>query len=201
LTISPRDERCANAEVEADLTIGEFVTEQLRSTPRAQRPDLLFPDIQMDTLTGIELARALDTATAADCRSHGLHNYVQVSELNAIDIICSTIDLKRFKATLSRIRQRFSEAQRGKTATLSWSRCWPRRAKRARYSTSGHAIARRVRRYHAHARCSRDWRWKPTATTLRSESGEKPFMPAAHCSRPSCSRADVAPQPLRLARI
>lgn len=78
----------------------------------AERPDLLFLDIQMDTTTGIELARALDPAslplivfvTAFD-------NYaVQAFEVNAIDYLLKPFDRARLQATLSRVRWRFASA-------------------------------------------------------------------------------------------
>jgi two-component system LytT family response regulator len=100
--------------VEPDLdVIGEFgdgVT-ALAAIGR-ERPDLLFLDIQMDTMTGIELARALDaTALPLIVFVTAYDNYaIQAFEVNAIDYLLKPFDRVRFKATLSRIRRRFSAA-------------------------------------------------------------------------------------------
>jgi two-component system, LytTR family, response regulator len=77
-----------------------------------ERPDLLFLDIQMDTMTGIELARALDVATLPLLVFVTAYdNYaIQAFEVNAIDYLLKPFDRERFKATLSRIRRRHAVA-------------------------------------------------------------------------------------------
>lgn len=103
---------CCAGEADLDI-IGEFAdgTGALAAV-RKERPDLLFLDIQMDTLTGIELARALDAkdlplivfVTAYD-------NYaIQAFELNAIDYLLKPFDRQRFESTLARVRRRIEAA-------------------------------------------------------------------------------------------
>jgi two-component system, LytTR family, response regulator len=97
-------------ELEADLTIiGEYgdgltALEAMKRQP----PDLLFLDIQMDSLTGLDVARALDPemlplivfVTAYD-------NYaIKAFEVNAIDYLLKPFDEDRFRATLARVRRR-----------------------------------------------------------------------------------------------
>ena len=80
---------------------------------RRQRPDLLFLDIQMDSMTGIELARALDPealplivfVTAYDDYA------LEAFEVSAIDYLLKPFDEDRFKATLGRVRRRHASAQ------------------------------------------------------------------------------------------
>ncbi len=101
-------------QAESDLQIvGEFADGAAALDAIAnQRPDLLFLDIQMDTMTGIELARALDVATLPlIVFVTAYDNYaIQAFEVNAIDYLLKPFDRERFKATLSRIRRRYSVA-------------------------------------------------------------------------------------------
>jgi two-component system LytT family response regulator len=89
--------------------VGEFADglaalEQIRQ----HAPDLLFLDIQMDTLDGIALARALDPATmplivfvtAFD------HYALEAFEVSAMDYLLKPFDEARFSRTLERARQR-----------------------------------------------------------------------------------------------
>jgi two-component system LytT family response regulator len=103
---------CCEAEDDLEI-IGEFGdgASALRAV-RADRPDLLFLDIQMDTLTGIQLARALDaTALPLIVFVTAYDNYaIQAFEVNAIDYLLKPFDRKRFQATLARIRQRHGAA-------------------------------------------------------------------------------------------
>jgi two-component system LytT family response regulator len=102
-------EACA---AEADLAIvGEFADGNAAlAAVRRERPDLLFLDIQMDTMTGLELARALDPAmlplivfvTAYD------HYAIQAFEVSAADYLLKPFDRERFQATLARVRQRLA---------------------------------------------------------------------------------------------
>lgn len=84
---------------------------------RAQRPDLLFLDIQMGSLDGITLARSLDKRqlplivfiTAYD------QHAVEAFELSAVDYLLKPFDDERFRRTLERVRRRLeaeSAAQR-----------------------------------------------------------------------------------------
>jgi len=103
---------CCEGEEDLEI-VGEFGDgASALNAIRARKPELLFLDIQMDTLTGIELARALDPddlplivfVTAYD-------NFaVQAFEVNAIDYLLKPFDRKRFKATLARVRQRSGAA-------------------------------------------------------------------------------------------
>ena len=101
-------------QAEADLqVIGEFAdaASALEAIGK-ERPDLLFLDIQMDTMTGMELARALDPATlplivfvtAYD------HYAIQAFEVSAIDYLLKPFDRDRFMTTLTRVRRRFGDA-------------------------------------------------------------------------------------------
>jgi two-component system LytT family response regulator len=75
---------------------------------RSKRPELLFLDIQMDPLNGLDLARALDPAhlpslvfvTAYDAYA------LEAFEVCAIDYLLKPFDQERFRKTLSRVRPR-----------------------------------------------------------------------------------------------
>jgi two-component system LytT family response regulator len=79
---------------------------------RTLRPQLVFLDIQMDPLNGIELARALAPAelpalvfvTAYD--SYALDAF----EVSAVDYLLKPFDQERFRKTLSRVRPRHAAA-------------------------------------------------------------------------------------------
>ena len=100
-------EYCA---AEPDLRIvGEYAdgNEALQAV-RREPPHLLFLDIQMDTLGGVELARALDPATVplivfvTAYDSYAL----QAFEVSATDYLLKPFDEPRFKKTLERVRRR-----------------------------------------------------------------------------------------------
>lgn len=75
---------------------------------RARSPHVLFLDIQMDSMTGMALARALDPqnlplivfVTAYD------HYALEAFEVSAVDYLLKPFDDARFKATAVRVRQR-----------------------------------------------------------------------------------------------
>lgn len=107
-------EYCA---AEADLRIvGEF------GDPAAAlaaigtlRPQLIFLDIRMDPIDGLEIARRLHASqrpyvvfvTAYD-------NYaLEAFELSAVDYLLKPFDQVRFRRTLERIRPRITAAERG----------------------------------------------------------------------------------------
>jgi two-component system LytT family response regulator len=79
---------------------------------RVQPPHVLFLDIQMDSMTGMELARALDPAslplivfvTAYD------HYALEAFEVSAVDYLLKPFDDARFKATVERVRRRHEAA-------------------------------------------------------------------------------------------
>jgi two-component system LytT family response regulator len=76
------------------------------------RPQLLFLDIQMDPMTGIDLARALDPkelpalvfVTAYDAYA------LEAFEVCAIDYLLKPFDQTRFRNTLNRVRPRYATA-------------------------------------------------------------------------------------------
>jgi two-component system LytT family response regulator len=99
---------CCAAEPDLEIT-GEYGDpREALAAIRATPPDLLFLDIQMDTMNGIGLARALDPAhlplivfvTAYD--QYALDAF----EVSATDYLLKPFDQKRFAATLQRVRQR-----------------------------------------------------------------------------------------------
>lgn len=100
-------EYCAT---QADLQVaGEYGDPQAAlDAIRVQPPDLLFLDIQMGTMSGLELARALDPArlplivfvTAYDKYA------LEAFEVNAIDYLLKPFDEARFAAAVQRARTR-----------------------------------------------------------------------------------------------
>jgi two-component system, LytTR family, response regulator len=99
-------------EAESDLNVvGEYGDGAMAlAAIRAVRPQLLFLDIQMDPLNGIDLARALSPAelpslvfvTAYD--SYALEAF----EVCAVDYLLKPFDQERFRKTLSRVRPRYA---------------------------------------------------------------------------------------------
>ncbi len=93
---------------ERDLTvIGEYADGQTALEEiRTKRPQLLFLDIQMDPLNGIDLARALEPehlpsvvfVTAYDAYA------LEAFEVCAIDYLLKPFDQERFRRTLARVR-------------------------------------------------------------------------------------------------
>jgi two-component system, LytTR family, response regulator len=79
---------------------------------RVQTPHVLFLDIQMDSMTGMALARALDPqqlplivfVTAYD------HYALEAFEVSAVDYLLKPFDDARFKATVARVRRRHEAA-------------------------------------------------------------------------------------------
>jgi len=95
-------------EAEGDLTVvGEYGDgETALREIRAKRPQLLFLDIQMDPLNGIDLARALEPehlpslvfVTAYDTYA------LEAFEVCAVDYLLKPFDHDRFRKTLARVR-------------------------------------------------------------------------------------------------
>ncbi len=110
------DERVARelirecCEAEPDLVvIGEFANAAAALTGiRRRPPHLLFLDVQLGTTSGIDLARALAPpalplivfVTAYD------HYARDAFEVSAVDYLVKPFDEQRFRAMLSRVRQR-----------------------------------------------------------------------------------------------
>ena len=97
-------------EAEPDLrVIGEFSEGNAAlAAVRSQKPQILFLDIQMDPLNGIDLARALDPSqlpslvfvTAYDTYA------LEAFEVCAVDYLLKPFDQERFRRTLARVRPR-----------------------------------------------------------------------------------------------
>jgi len=104
-------EYCANA---PQLTlVGEFGDSAAALTAiRANPPDLLFLDIQMDGMTGLSLARALDPqslplivfVTAYDQYA------LEAFDVSATDYLLKPFDEDRFRKTLDRVQRRAATA-------------------------------------------------------------------------------------------
>jgi two-component system LytT family response regulator len=97
-------------ERETDLqVVGEYADPRTAlEAIRRERPHLLFLDIQMDSMTGMALARALDPehlplivfVTAYD------HYALEAFEVSAVDYLLKPFDEARFHATMARVRRR-----------------------------------------------------------------------------------------------
>ena len=95
-------------EAEGDLTVvGEYADGELALREiRDKRPQILFLDIQMDPLNGIDLARALGPehlpslvfVTAYDAYA------LEAFEVCAVDYLLKPFDQERFRKTLARVR-------------------------------------------------------------------------------------------------
>ena len=100
---------------EPDLrVIGEFgdgraALEAIRARP----PQLLFLDIQMDTMNGIEVARRLDPATLPSIVFVTAYDQyaLEAFEVNATDYLLKPFDESRFRRTLERVRARQAQSQ------------------------------------------------------------------------------------------
>jgi two-component system, LytTR family, response regulator len=102
-------ERCAE---EHDLEVtGEYAdAETALAAIRQQAPDLMFLDVKMGKMSGMQLARSLDSApgplivfvTAFDRYA------LEAFEVNAADYLLKPFDRERFRMTLARVRERLS---------------------------------------------------------------------------------------------
>jgi two-component system, LytTR family, response regulator len=95
-------------EAEGDLTvIGEYADgETALQEIRTKRPQLLFLDIQMDPLNGIDLARALEPEHLPSVVFvTGYDTYaLEAFEVCAVDYLLKPFDQERFRKTLARVR-------------------------------------------------------------------------------------------------
>src|SRR5476649_836485 len=101
-------------EAEGDLrVVGEYGDGMAAlAAIRLQQPQLLFLDIQMDPLNGIELARALEPSqlpslvfvTAYDTYA------LEAFEVCAVDYLLKPFDQERFRKTLGRVRPRHAKS-------------------------------------------------------------------------------------------
>src|SRR6202045_2586979 len=100
-------------EAESDLlVVGEYGDGAAAlAAIRSQPPQLVFLDIQMDPLNGIELARSLDPlqlpslvfVTAYDTYA------LEAFEVCAVDYLLKPFDQERFRKTLARVRPRHAQ--------------------------------------------------------------------------------------------
>jgi two-component system, LytTR family, response regulator len=101
-------------EAEGDLrVVGEFGDGATAlAAIRALKPQLLFLDIQMDPLNGLDLARALEPSqlpslvfvTAYDTYA------LEAFEVCAVDYLLKPFDQERFRKTLGRVRPRHAKS-------------------------------------------------------------------------------------------
>jgi two-component system LytT family response regulator len=99
---------------EADLQIvGEFGDGRSALTAiLAQPPDLLFLDIQIDTVNGIALARSLDQQNLPDIVFVTAYDRyaLEAFEVCASDYLLKPFDYPRFSGTVARVRRKRREA-------------------------------------------------------------------------------------------
>ena len=109
-----------------------------------KRPQLLFLDIQMDPLNGIDLARALAPeelpslvfVTAYDTYA------LEAFEVCAVDYLLKPFDQERFRKTLARVRPRHcTERRRGAPGAARAACSRSSSAARARSPRSGRACS------------------------------------------------------------
>jgi two-component system LytT family response regulator len=97
-------------EAEGDLrVVGEYGDGAVAlEAIRAMQPQLLFLDIQMDPLNGIDLARALDPGTLPSLVFVTAYDTyaLEAFEVCAIDYLLKPFDQERFRKTLDRVRPR-----------------------------------------------------------------------------------------------
>lgn len=97
-------------ERETDLRIvGEYGdTRSALEAIRAHPPHLLFLDIQIDSLSGVALARSLDPETLPlIVFVTAYHHYaLEAFEVSAVDYLLKPFDDERFRKTLARVRRR-----------------------------------------------------------------------------------------------
>lgn len=95
---------------EPDLRIiGEYAdSHSALEAIRVRPPDLLFLDVQIDSLTGIALARALDPLTLPQIVFVTAYDHyaLEAFEVNASDYLLKPFDEERFQTTLARVRRR-----------------------------------------------------------------------------------------------
>jgi two-component system LytT family response regulator len=101
-------------EAEGDLNvIGEYGDgETALREIRTQRPQLLFLDIQMDPISGIDVARALtpdELPTLVFVTAYDTYA-LEAFEVSAVDYLLKPFDQERFRKTLARVRPRHQQS-------------------------------------------------------------------------------------------
>jgi two-component system LytT family response regulator len=112
------DERVARnalrecCEVESDLrVIGEFANAaDAIAAIRRRAPHLLFLDIEMATVSGMQLARELNSGLMPVIVFVTAHDHYarEAFEVGAVDYLLKPFDEKRFRSTLARVRRRYA---------------------------------------------------------------------------------------------
>lgn len=113
---------CCAAEPDLEV-VGEFAdAHEALAAIRRHPPHLLFLDIQMNTMSGLQLARSLEPqalplivfVTAYD------HYALEAFEVCAVDYLLKPFDEERFRATLARVRHRhLAETVMDRQSTLA----------------------------------------------------------------------------------
>jgi len=87
---------------------------------RAHPPQVLFLDIQMDSMTGMALARALDPAALPLIVFVTAYDYyaLEAFEVSAVDYLLKPFDDARFRATAARVRRRREESSADRQQAL-----------------------------------------------------------------------------------
>jgi two-component system LytT family response regulator len=87
--------------------VGEFGdTQSALAAIRTSSPELLFLDIQIDSLNGIALARSLDPAPLVVFVTAYDHYALEAFEVSAVDYLLKPFDDERFERTIARVRRR-----------------------------------------------------------------------------------------------
>ena len=123
------DERVARRELleccalEPDLqVVGEFAKAgDAFAAIRARPPDLLFLDIEMTTMSGMQLARALESGPLPLIVFVTAHDQYarEAFEVNAMDYLLKPFDERRFQSMLARVRRRHDAATAAERDAMS----------------------------------------------------------------------------------
>ena len=121
MTSPQRGARCASA-ARVSRTCGSWGSigdsRSALEAVRRDRPHLLFLDIQIDSMTGIALARALDPQTLPLIVFVTAYDQyaLEAFEVSAVDYLLKPFDDDRFRKTLARAR-RDARPRHSRTAT------------------------------------------------------------------------------------
>ncbi len=85
---------------------------------QSENIDLIFSDIQMPELTGIELVKSLNGNSAMVVFTTAYSEYaIESYDLNAVDYLLKPISLPRFMQTVAKVTERFKILEAAKTAS------------------------------------------------------------------------------------